>query len=174
MTFAELAKQRFSSRNYQNKTVEPEKIKAVLEAARIAPSAANKQPWVFYVANTPKSLSLLAPVYHRQWYKEAPVVIVACANHNMGWVRASDNKDHCDIDLAIAIDHMTLQATDLGLGTCWICNFDVKLCRELLQLEAYIEPVALLTLAYPADRPDTERHTPARKKLDEIVKWLDV
>lgn len=172
MSFLELAKKRFSSRHYLDKPVEKEKIEMVLEAARIAPSAANKQPWIFYVAQTNESRALLLPVYHRQWYNEAPVIIVACSNHELGWVRESDKKDHCDIDLAIAIDHMTLQAADIGLGTCWICNFDVNLCRKALNLEENIEPVALLTLAYSADSADTNRHINARKALRDIVKWM--
>ena len=116
--FLNLAKSRFSCRKYLSKEVEKEKILAVLEAARIAPSAANHQPWLFYVFHTKEKLETISKVYNRQWFKESPVVIVACANHSEAWVRASDSKDHCDIDLAIAIDHITLQASDLGLATC--------------------------------------------------------
>ncbi|MDP4228060.1 MAG: nitroreductase family protein, partial [Bacteroidota bacterium] len=83
----------------------------------------------------------------------------------------SDEKDHCDIDAAIATDHMTLQATELGLGTCWICNFDPFLCKEILDLPENIEPVVILPLAYPADKPDVNRHENQRKPLDKIVKY---
>ena len=129
-----------------------------------------KQPWIFYVVASVEGKASLPQVYHRQWFKEAPVFIIACAKHTEAWVRA-DGKDHSDIDLAIAIDHMTLQATDLGLSTCWICNFDTKLCSELLQLNAQTEPVAIITLAYPADSADPERHASARRKLEEIIIW---
>jgi nitroreductase len=172
MLFLDLAKKRFSSRKYLNQPIEEEKIIKVLEAARIAPSAANKQPCIFFVIQENENLQKIREVYHREWFKEAPVVIVACTDHSKGWVRSSDNKDHCDIDMAIAIDHMTLQATELGLGTCWICNFDVAKCRTLLELPNNVEPVALLPLAYPADFADTERHLSQRKPLSEIVRWL--
>jgi nitroreductase len=170
MNFLELAKTRFSSRKYLNKPVEKEKLLKILEAARIAPSAANKQPWIFYVVQDENNKKLISDTYHREWLKAAPVIIIACTDHNKGWIR-SDKKDHCDIDLAIAIDHITLQAAELGLGTCWICNFDTKKCREILNLPSHIEPVALIPVAYPADVPDIKRHDSARKQLNEIVKW---
>lgn len=169
-SFLDIARKRYSSRKYLNKPIEEEKLLRVLEAARIAPSAANRQPWIFYVVRG-ENLKKIQDIYHREWFKQAPVVIIACADHQKGWVRASDNKDHCDIDLAIAIDHITLQAADEGLGTCWICNFDAAQCREVLNLAPNVEPVALITLAYPADNTDINRHVSLRKSLNEIVKW---
>jgi nitroreductase len=168
--FNTLAKQRFSSRKYLNKPVEEEKLIKVLEAGRIAPSAANKQPWIFYVIRDDKNRSTIAGAYHRDWLKNAPVIIVACADHKKGWIR-SDGKDHCDIDLAIAIDHITLQATELGLATCWICNFQPARCKEILHLPDHIEPVAIIPLAYPEDKADPDRHSSARKPLGDIVRW---
>jgi nitroreductase len=168
--FLQLAKNRFSSRKYLQKKVEEEKLKKVLEAARIAPSAANKQPWIFYVIRKPENLRVISEAYHREWLKEAPVIIVACADHSKGWIR-SDKKDHCDIDLAIAIDHMILQATECGLGTCWICNFDPLKCRKILKLQDHVEPIAIIPLAYPADSPDLNRHAVGRKQIDDIVIW---
>jgi nitroreductase len=170
MDFLQLAKNRYSSRKYKIKPVEQEKILAVLEAARVAPSAVNKQPWMFHVFSTPEGLSLISECYHREWFKKAPVVILACADHNQSWHRA-DGKDHADIDLAIAIDHMTLQATSLGLSTCWVCNFDAIKTKEVLQLPANIEPIAFMPLAYPDDETNPERHTSLRKPLEQIVNW---
>jgi nitroreductase len=171
MNFIDLAKKRYSSRTYQDKPVEEEKIIKILEAAHIAPSAANHQPWVFYIFKEKDNLLKIREVYHRDWFKQAPIVIVACADHNLGWIRASDNKDHSDIDLAISITHMILQATELGLGTCWICNFDVNKCREVLDLPINIEPVALIPVAYPNDSSNPERHQTRRKQLSNIVVW---
>ena len=170
MDFLNLAKNRYSSRKYVSAPVEEEKLLKILEAARVAPSAVNKQPWIFYVIREKYNLEKICTAYHRDWLKEAPVVIVACANHGASWIRA-DKKDHADIDLAIAIDHMTLQATELGLATCWICNFDVTKCREILKLYSHIEPIAIIPLAYPADITDPNRHSNMRKPLDEIVVW---
>jgi nitroreductase len=171
MNFLELAKNRFSSRSYKPQPVERETIKNVLEAARIAPSAANKQPWHFLVFTRQESLKKAYQLYHREWFKQSPVVILACAEKQQAWTRAEDNKNHADIDLAIAIDHITLQATELGLATCWICNFFVEKTKQMLNLPQNLEPIALLTLAYPADIPDVERHKTQRKKLEEIVSW---
>ena len=170
MTFLEIAINRYSSRKYLDKPVEEEKLLKVLEAARVAPSAANKQPWTFYVIRDSKNRQKISEAYHREWLKEAPVIIVACANQNLAWVR-SDGKNHSDIDLAIAIDHISLQATELGLATCWICNFNVAKCSEILNLEKNIEPIAIMPLAYPADSTDSNRHISLRKPLSEIIKW---
>ena len=170
MDFLEIAKNRYSSRKYLQTPVEDIKLLKILEAARIAPSAVNKQPWTFYVIRKKNNLLKICEAYHRDWLRNAPVIIVACANHNLSWRRA-DSKDHADIDLAIAIDHMTLQATELGLATCWICNFDASKCSQILKLPEYIEPIAIIPLAYPADETNPNRHSTLRKTIDEIVHW---
>jgi nitroreductase len=171
MDFLQLAKQRYSSRKYLNKTVEEEKLLSVLEAARIAPTAANKQPFLIYVIREEKNRQLLCSCYHREWLREAPVIMVICVDHSKAWVRAADQKDHGNIDAAIVGDHMTLEATALGLATCWICNFDPFILSDVLSLPENVEPVALMPLVYPADKTDPQRHATTRKKLDEIVKW---
>lgn len=165
MNFLSLAQSRFSVRKYKTTPVEEEKILKVLEAGRIAPSAVNYQPWHFIVINEKDKLEQLHGVYNRPWIKEAPVVIVACSDHSKSWKRSADGKDSADIDLAIAVDHMTLMATELGLGTCWVCNFDVDKCAEILGLPGYIEPTVILPLGYPAIKPAEKK----RKQLSEIV-----
>lgn len=171
MQFLNLAKHRYSSRKYKNKPVEREKILKVLEAARIAPSAANKQPWKFIVFTEKVSLQTAYQMYHRDWFKKAPVVILACAETDKAWTRAEDSKNHADVDLAIAIDHITLQATELGLSTCWICNFYYKKTKQLLKLPENMEPIAIISLAYPDDEVNPNRHDKQRKSLGEIVSW---
>jgi len=171
MNFNELAIRRFSSRKYLSKPIEEEKLIKVLDAGRIAPTAANKQPFLLYVFRDEKNRQLICECYYREWLKKAPVIIVACANHKNGWIRASDNKDHCDIDIAIVVDHMTLQATDLGLATCWICNFQAEKLKKVMNLPAYIEPIVILPLAYPDDHPDLNRHITGRKTLKDLVQW---
>jgi len=168
--FLDLARQRYSCRSYDSRPVEDENLEMVLEAGRVAPSAVNFQPWHFYVISEPRDLEKIHAVYHREWFRTAPCVIIVCGDHNQAWKR-KDGKDHTDIDVAITVDHMTLQATELGLATCWICNFDPVLTRELLQLPDHLEPAVILPLGYPLDKADPDRHGEKRKPLSEIVTY---
>ncbi len=168
--FKDIAKSRYSCRSYSNKPVSKETIENVLECARIAPSATNAQPWRYVVVTQEPLRQQITDCYARSWLKSAPVIIVACGDYSASWRRA-DGKDHCDIDLAIGIDHITLAAANLGLGTCWICKFDAIKCAELLKLPRNIAPVALIPLGYPEDKNNySEKHL-VRKSLDEIVSW---
>lgn len=169
--FIELAKARYSCRKYDSRPVEQEKLDLILEAGRVAPSAVNFQPWHFYVIREKEDLERFYPAYHREWFRTAPCVIVICADHSLSWKRKEDGKDHADVDVAITTDHMTLQATELGLATCWICNFYVDKAREILKLPEHLEPVVILPLGYPLDEVDPDRHQEKRKSLSEIVSY---
>jgi len=169
MTFLEIAKKRYSCRQYDNRQVEKDKLDLVLEAGRIAPSAVNFQPWHFIVIQDKDNLQSVYKTYHREWFQTAPCVIVICGNHQKSWKRQEDGKDHYDIDLASTVHHMTLQATELGLATCWICNFYKDKCIELFNLPDHIEPIVLLPLGYPLDESDPDRHSEKRNPLSEIV-----
>ena len=170
MSFVELAKERCSVRSYKDLPVEREKILKVLEAGRVSPSACNFQPRYFIVVQDKDLKEKIYTTYPREWFKQAPVIILVCGDHNQSW-RRGDGKDHCDIDVAIAIDHMTLAAVEQGLGTCWICAFDAQLCHEILELPEHMEVVALLPLGYPEKESDMERHNKGRKDLSKIVGW---
>ncbi len=172
MDFKDIISTRCSIRNYAPEVPSKEILEQVLEAARIAPSAVNFQPWHFTVVVTEQQLKELHKCYHRDWFDTCPACIVVSGNHEEAWHRQADNKDHTDIDVAIAIDHLVLQATDLGLGTCWVCNFDVAKVRELLALPAYMEPIALVPIGYPADNIEMLPQVKKRKNLDDIVKWV--
>ncbi|MBL6964174.1 MAG: nitroreductase family protein [Bacteroidetes bacterium] len=171
MTFIDLAKKRYSCRHYLKKEVEESKLVQILEAARIAPSAANRQPWIFLVIRDPEIRRMMHSTYKRDWFTNAPVIVVACAENKQAWVRNSDSKNHADVDVSIAVDHMTLAATDLGLASCWICAFDPVLCHELLELPDHLVPVALLPIGYPGDSADVDRHNRQRKPFEEVVFW---
>ena len=168
MEVLQLMKRRCSVRKFEGRPVEKEKLLYVLEAARVAPSACNFQPWRFLVVEAPERIREIAP----NWVTEAntPTVIVACGDHRQAW-RRRDGKDHCDIDIAIAVDHMTLAAAELGLGTCWICSFDAFRCAKILELPDHVEPIVLLPIGYPAESKDANRHDRERKPLGEIVSW---
>lgn len=170
MNFLELAKNRFSVRKYKSDPVSQEDLLYVLEAGRIAPSAVNYQPWQFLVVQEKENLEKLYGLYHREWFQEAPVVIIILADLNQSWKR-SEGKDHADIDAAIAADHMTLAATDRGLGTCWVCNFDKQKTIDALNLPDHLEPVVFLPLGYPDQDTKINRHGEKRKPLDKIVSW---
>ncbi len=167
MDLKTIIQNRYSVRSYQSTNVEEDKLMKILEAARLAPSAVNSQPWHFVVIRNPENRKEMANLYPKEWLKKAPVYILICGNHHAAWKRPEDGKDHTDIDAAIAIDHMTLQATELGLGTCWICNFRVEECKKHFRLPNGIEPIAILSLGYPADKVSPKK----RKTLDEIVHW---
>ena len=157
-------------RSYKAASPSEEELKMVMEAARMAPSAVNFQPWQFIVVRDETMLNKVKACYHREWFNTAPACIIALGNHQEAWQRPSDNKDHTDIDLAIAIDHLTLQATELGLGTCWICNFDVEKIKRLLDLPVHLEAIALIPIGYPEEalKPQDKK----RKNEDDIVRWI--
>jgi nitroreductase len=170
MKFLDLAKRRYSCRKFDKRPIEQDKLNLILEAARIAPSAANCQPWHFIVIQDKDVLKKIHSVYHRDWFRDAPCVMIICGDHSQSWKR-KDGKDHSDIDIAIAVDHMTLQSAELGLGTCWICNFDNEICSKLLNLPSNLEPAVLLPVGYPLDSANPERHATKRKSLEEIVSY---
>jgi nitroreductase len=170
MSFLDLAKSRFSVRKYKSEPVSEEDLNYVLEAGRIAPSAVNYQPWHFLVLRKKESLEKIHQTYNREWFREAPVVIVLLGDHTQGWKRA-DGKDHTDIDIAIAADHITLAATDRGLGTCWVCNFDKQKTIELFNLPDHFEPIVFLPLGHADVLSDPERHLEKRKPFLDIVSF---
>lgn len=168
MDFLELAKKRYSVRNYRPDKVKDEDLEYILEAGRVAPSAVNYQPWKFLVIREEKNLRGVHQLYHREWFRQAPLVVILLADHEQAWKRA-DGKDHADIDISIAADHMTLAAADRGLGTCWVCNFDKDKTVKHFRLPAHLEPAVFLPLGYPASESDINRHETKRKALSEIV-----
>lgn len=166
MKFLDLVKARYSVRSYEMRPVEQEKLDYILECVRLAPSAVNFQPWRFAIVTDPEKLAALKTAYAREWIQTAPCMIVACGNHDEAWHRKADGKDHTDVDVSIAVEHLCLAATEQGLGTCWVCNFDTDRCREVMSLPENLEPVALIPIGYPTDSAVPEKK---RKSLDEIL-----
>lgn len=166
--FYQLVGDRYSCRKYSDQPVDRALIAAIIDAARLAPSAMNRQPWTFVIADTPEFCKEIAQCYGREWVENVSAFIVACGDHDAAWHRA-DDKDHTDVDLSIAIEHLCLAATSLGLGSCWICNFDADKLRTAINAPAHIEPIAIIPIGYPAD----SETIPAKKRktLDEITLW---
>ena len=164
MDFKELIRARYSCRAYRDDPVEEEKLAAVLEAARLAPTAANRQAFKLYVLPTANRQEALHQLYNRAWFAQAPLLIGIAGEPARNWVRR-DGRNYLDVDCAIVMDHLILQATGLGLGTCWIGAFDPAAARRLLELPPDWEPIAFTPLGYPADKGGPK----TRKALEELV-----
>lgn len=165
MNFLELVKNRYSCRAYKSLEVEKEKLDYILECVRFAPSAVNKQPWRFHIVSKAEDKERLQLCYNRDWFKTAPMYVIASVLHDEEWVRA-DGKHHGDIDIAIAVEHLCLAAAEQGLSTCWVCNFDAEKCKQLFGLSANEEPAVVVPLGYAADEPKPKN----RKTIEEIIK----
>lgn len=166
MDFFELISARYSVRAYKPDPVPDALLEQVLEAARLAPTAANRQAFALIVLHTAGRQEELRRIYHRDWFASAPLVIAACGEPAAAWVRR-DRKNYVDVDVAIAMDHLILAAAALGLGTCWVAAFDPDAAREVLRLPRTVEPIAFTPLGYPADvsRPKE------RKPLADLVRY---
>ena len=166
MQFSGLVKKRYSVRSYKSVPVEDDKLQQVLDAACIAPTAANRQPFQLIVIHTAGREAELGRIYSQPWFVQAPVVVCACGTPARAWVRR-DDKNYCNVDVAIVMDHLILAATDLGLGTCWIGAFNPTAAREVLGLPDDVEPIVFTPLGYPNDQPRPK----TRKPLSELVRY---
>ena len=171
MSLDEIIQQRKSIRKYTNQEVDKQTIVEIIESARLAPSAVNFQPWKFYVCQSEESKQIVRESYPREWFNAAQLYIVACGNHDESWKRPCDGKDHLDIDIAIAVEHMVLKITELGLGTCWVCNFNPQIIKNGFRLAENMEPLVLLPIGYPQNNEADPRNK-KRKSLEEITEWI--
>ncbi len=155
MSFADLCQARYSCRHYTDAPVEPEKLEAILEAGRLAPSAVNKHPTRVLVCNTDelrKKAAACQPRFDRDGsIFGAPVVLLVCAVRDDAWVRPYDQMNSSQIDSSIVCDEMMMQATELGLGTCWVCHFSPERAIEQFGLAEGVYPYHMLTVGYAAD-----------------------
>ncbi len=169
MSILETAKARSSVRAYTGQAVEEGKLLKVLEAAHVAPTAANKQPVRLVVVRSKEGLSAVsgaANIYG------APVAVVVCADKDRAWTRPFDGMVTTDIDASILTDHMMLMATELGLGSVWICYFKPDVLKQGLGLPPNLEPINILALGYSAEpEADKTRHNQTRIPMDELVQY---
>ena len=148
MDVFEVLEKRRSIRKYQTRSVENEKINRILEAARLGPSAGNRQPCHFIVVTSPEVKESLRAAYNEEWILQAPAIIVACVNPKESW-RRKDGEEYWKVDAAIAMQNLILAATELGLGTCWIATIDEKAAKKALNIPKDIRVVAMTPLGYP-------------------------
>lgn len=167
MNFLEIAKKRYSVRSYLAKKVEQEKLDKILLAAHVAPTAANLQPVKLIVVQSDEGLSKIgkaANIYG------APLAIIVCSEHTKAWTRPFDRKQTVDIDASILTDHMMIEATELGLGSVWICYFKSDVIKQEFDLPETLEPINILAVGYSDERPaDPERHATQRIPLSDLV-----
>jgi nitroreductase len=169
MEFLDIAKKRYSARSYNGKKVEPEKLNKILEAAHVAPTAANLQPVHLLVVQEEEGLAKISKAGN---IYNAPLAIIVCADHSTAWVRPFDKKQTCDIDASILTDHLMLQATELGLGTVWVCYFKPDVISKEFNLPDNLEPINILVMGYTDTKPESlERHNKTRIPLSELVSY---
>jgi nitroreductase len=171
MKVFEAIQERYSVRGYQDRPVEDEKLKRIMEAAGLAPSARNRQEWRYVVVRDEgRRQQLMAAANGREFVGRAPVIIAACSrddHYMMGCKQPATQ-----IDVAISIEHIALQAVEEGLGTCWIGAFDSDAARRAIGAPDDVSVMLLMTLGYPDDPPRPKTRLP----MDEVVmydEWRD-
>lgn len=167
MEYFELIQKRHSVRSYKSDMVEEEKLNKILEAAIVAPSASNRQAYKIVVIRTKDHEDELNKIYSRPFFTQAPIVLGIFSIPEKNWVR-SDGKNYSDVDSSIVMDHVILAATALGLGSCWVANFDSAAAREVIGLGEGYEPIAFTPIGY-AEVSDFKKN---RKSLEEIVVYF--
>lgn len=168
MDIYEVIKTRRSIRSYKPDPIPEDKLRRVLEAVRLAPSGNNRQPWKFILVKDEKLKEQLVPLcYNQSFIASAPMVVVACG-YNIHYNRGGYMGDlSMVVDVAIAVDHLTLAARAEGLGTCWIGSFDNEEVKKLLHIPGEVQVVALTPLGFP--KKEEFLPTEDRKPLREIV-----
>ena len=154
-------------RAYKPDDISSDKLDKILEAARLAPTANNQQCFALFVIKTAGCKEELKNIYDQEWFIQAPYVIGICGIPEGNWIRM-DGKNYNDVDSAIAMDHLILSATALGLGTCWVGDFDSSAARKFLALPLGMEPIAFTPIGYPADNAGPKKRT----SLDKLVRYI--
>lgn len=174
MEFNELIGTRESIRSYDPSRQVPEEVlKRILEAGRIALSAANRQPWKFLLISSPGMLEKVRPCYNRDWFRDAPHIIVVVGLKDHAWTRSFDGYNSVETDAAIAMTHMILAAENEGVGACWVANYDPLILTAALK--DFISPEHVIFGITPLGHPRPEFRKSGmkkRKELSEVVQYL--
>jgi len=168
MSVLDVIKSRKSIRRYKEDPIPEDVFLRVLEAARLAPSGKNSQPWKFVVIKDEAMKKSLAEASRGQMFMaRAPVIIAACGFPEMSYPRQGNYMKSWPIDVAIALQHLMLQAEEEGLGTCWIGAFEEKDVKRLLDVPEDARVLALTPLGYPDQVPQDR----GRKPLSDIISY---
>lgn len=175
MDFLTLAKKRYSVRAYTKQKIEKEKLDAILEAAHVAPTGGNCQPQHLIVVQSDEGLSKIgkaANIYG------APLAIIVCSDTQKTWMRPFDGKKLTDIDASIVTDHMMMEATDLGLGSVWVCYFKPDVLKAEFKLPSNLEPINILVLGYADTSREAvlsaDRYSKTRNPLSATVSFEEL
>jgi nitroreductase len=172
MNVLETLEKRRSIRKYQAKPVENEKLVKILEAARLGPSANNQQPCSFVIVTKAEIRESLGAAYKADWFVQAPLIVVGCVNPKEAWRRGGfGGEEYWKVDAAIALQNLILAATDLGLGTCWIANFDEKAVKKVLGIPNEIRVVAMTPVGYPAEEKGPVSDRKILNSFTHYEKW---
>jgi nitroreductase len=172
MEFSELIKVRESIRNYDPKRpVSKDVLLKILDTGRLAPSAANRQPWKFVIITSNEMLVRIKACYEKEWFRDAPQILAVIGDENEAWTRQYDQRCFIETDLAIAMIHLILAAANEGVGTCWISNFKPDIAGAALDLKDRQRVFAITPLGYP--RLDYKRkESKERKTLNAVAEWI--
>lgn len=165
--FLELCEARFAARKFTDEPVSDDDIEFLKTAVRLAPSAANCQPWRFLIVRSDEGRAKLRQCYSRAWFNTAPMYLVAFKSIAECWVRHDDGKLYADFDLGIAVEHFCLAATERGLGSCCVAHYDTRKLRDLFP-EDGLEAVAIVPFGHVA--ADCERTPKVRKSMADIFR----
>jgi nitroreductase len=172
MEFNELIRIRQSVRNYDpDRPVPMEILEEILDAGRVALSAANRQPWRFLLVSSPEMLKRVKACYDRDWFKDAPHVLVVVGLRDKAWVRKYDGYNSIETDMAIAMTHMILAAENEGIGACWIAAFDPARLHEAIRPAQNEVIFGITPLGF--QRSDYKKETrTTRKPFSDIVEFV--
>ncbi len=172
MTFQELIGSRESVRSYDGtRPVPRETLLQIADAGRMAPSAANRQPWNFIVVSSSKMLEKIRPCYQKTWFRKAPHILIVKGSPSKAWVRLSDGYNSLETDLSIAMTHIILAAKSLGVSSCWIAAFDPVILKKALELKNDEIAFCLTPLGYP-EPGYVSPGNKSRKSLEEIAYFI--
>jgi nitroreductase len=172
MEYYELIQTRESIRNYDpDRQVPEEIIKKILNAGRLAPSACNYQPWKFLVISSSALLEKVRACYNRDWFKDAPHILVIIGLRNQAWKRSYDGYNSIETDVAIAMTHIVLASENEGVGTCWIAAYNPPILKLALNPEEGEVIYGITPLGYPRSG-FKKTLIKNRKPLEDIVEFL--
>ncbi|UCD31197.1 MAG: nitroreductase family protein [Desulfobacterales bacterium] len=179
MNYDEILERRRSIRSFDSKPIKTKDLLAIIEAARLAPSACNSQTWRFIAVTSRKHIQQICdqamrPVIPNRWIAQAPLVIIGCSQLDVIANRIGSGVtgiEYYQIDLGIAMEHMVLKATELGLGTCWIGWFKENKLKEILEIPKKIKVSAMLAVGHPKSEITKKRKRKPMEKILFYEKW---